>query len=473
MQASKLASKQARNAGSHPAAAASFLASEVCRGGLVRAAHALLPGVLGVLSEEVIRDLALPRAEDPLLEERCGLHGPRGRLPEEAGRPETAPSAEAGPRAGVPGRAGLGEEGRGLGVVQHAVLGARGRREEELAVLRVVGAAVGVEGVARALRGARLRLLLVDEAQAVGPPRVVGLQGEGLAAALVAARARTGGEALGRGVAGGLARGAGLGGAVAAAHDVLPLDEVAAGAAAHLLVLDAACLVRRRLLHDACRVDVHEALADPVVPARLHGGRGSLLVHLLGVCVVVVVARRDVVAPQRHALRVVQDEAGVPLPALAHGGVPVLDQVLRLVATRNDPVVVDDVALDRRAVGAVHHEAVDAVPVALVVGEIHLALEVGVRVPGDVHPHAVDDVVLRRLAIAALPGAAVDEAVLARGVVPAGEAADGRVVPGVVLVVVRDLVHVVVHDVACQAHLDDVLVIDVLRRRQHHSALRR
>mmetsp|Transcript_67143 Transcript_67143/g.178820 ORF Transcript_67143/g.178820 Transcript_67143/m.178820 type:complete len:200 (-) Transcript_67143:720-1319(-) len=118
-----------------------------------------------------------------------------------------------------------------------------------------------------------------------------------------------------------------------------------------------------------------------------------------------------------------------------------------------------------------HDEAVDAVAVADVVRDLRLALEVGGPVARDEDAHAVDDVVLRALAVAALPRAAVDLALPAGGVVAADEVPHGRVVPGVVLVVVGDLVHVPVDNVAGDEHLDALLVVDVLGRRQHHGAL--
>mmetsp|Transcript_29636 Transcript_29636/g.67165 ORF Transcript_29636/g.67165 Transcript_29636/m.67165 type:complete len:523 (-) Transcript_29636:97-1665(-) len=359
--------------------------------------------------------------------------------------------------------------GGDVGLVENVVRLLRHGGDEEQAVPRPVRAAVRVEGVVLALLGVGLRSVLVENAQAVAVLRaVVVLQGEGLTTARCGSRIC---ERRGCVIAQSLALGPRIDCRQAVLHRVGPLDKVATAAACDLLVLHPANGDVFDRLHDVGGDDVDLADASLVVAALLHRGRLSG-VHLLREGEVVGVPRRHAVAPKGDAIRVVEDQARVRLAALAGGGrVPVLHNGLRLVVPRHDAVVVDNVLLDLNAVGAVNDEAVDAIAVASVLVHLHLAMQVRVLVPGDIDAHAVDDVVLGLLAIAALPRATIDEPLLARRIAAAILATDGGVVPSVIPVVVGDLVHVVVDDVADEAHLQVGLRVDALGGRQDHGAL--
>mmetsp|Transcript_21345 Transcript_21345/g.39877 ORF Transcript_21345/g.39877 Transcript_21345/m.39877 type:complete len:275 (+) Transcript_21345:313-1137(+) len=122
----------------------------------------------------------------------------------------------------------------------------------------------------------------------------------------------------------------------------------------------------------------------------------------------------------------------------------------------------DDVSSDVSPVGPVEDEAIDAIAVADVVLQCHLAMQVCVLVPCDIHPHPVNDVVLGCLAVPALPrtlgqGVCVfGRSRVARGDGATVEPTDGTVIPVIVGVVIWDLVDVSIDLIPRNGHLDGV-----------------
>ena len=182
------------------------------------------------------------------------------------------------------------------------------------------------------------------------------------------------------------------------------------------------------------------AARDVVLPNEV-GREGRRAVGYKGV---VVVVGPDGVVGDGDVIGVVERQPRVRLAALRR----VLGHL---------PVGVQQVVLGDDAVGLVDDESVDAIEVALVVGEQVPAVEVLVVVPSDVHTGAVDDEGLVARAVAG----SRDVHIVVYEVL--------RVV--VVGVVVRYAVDIAKDFVALYHHLDDVVRVGVQPLGQHNRTL--